>query len=176
MTAFRSCPGCRYERLAQSGDRYPLAGQAGHAARPDFPLAFPLDRDRDATLGCNGRSGSAQRMSWGPDFVGRRLGQASLRRHRRRASRPVDRKGPRRWQAFFDCAEALPSADLLPAHLLLEGIEIDLHAVEDGAPVARQRGHRDRLLDLLVGGAGTLGVLRVRPNAVSARDLRRDGE
>ena len=55
-----------------------------------------------------------------------------------------------------------------PAHFFLECLEIDLHAIEHRAPVARQCRQRYRLLNFPVAGAESLGVLGVAPDAVGA--------
>ena len=60
--------------------------------------------------------------------------------------------------------------------LVFERRQIDLHAIEHGAPVARYRSHRDRFANLLVGGAIGLGNRRVEIHAVLAWDLRGDRE
>ena len=59
---------------------------------------------------------------------------------------------------------------------VLEGGEIDLHAVEHRAPVPRDGGHGDGFADFLVGGAVRLGDGGVEIDAVLARDLRRHRE
>ena len=60
---------------------------------------------------------------------------------------------------------------MMRATLLLELGEIDLHAVEHGAPMAGECGHRDGFLDLAIGRAGELADLRVEVRAVAARNL-----
>src|ERR1700730_868294 len=56
--------------------------------------------------------------------------------------------------------------------LLLERGEVDLHAVEHSAPVARDRRHGHGLAHLLVGRAVRLGGSGVEIDAIEARDLR----
>ena len=60
--------------------------------------------------------------------------------------------------------------------LLLEGRQVDLHAVEHRAPVPHDRRHRDGLADFLVGRAIGLGGGGVEIDAVLAGDLRGDRE
>src|SRR5258708_8638381 len=60
--------------------------------------------------------------------------------------------------------------------LFLEAVEIDLHAIEHGAPVTHDSRHGDRLADILVRGAIGLGSGAVEIDAVLAWNLRGDRE
>jgi hypothetical protein len=56
-------------------------------------------------------------------------------------------------------------------NLLFECCEVDLRAVQHGAPVPSDRPRGDGLADFFVSGAVELGNSRVPINAIDARDL-----